>query len=221
MITKIFCYSNSTAKRKCNVKSSKHYTMLFILFMVLSFLSIFLIFFDISILIILSLFFVLFGVGIYYECKLVLEMNDKMSAIAIDNNGALYKVTVIDKGEGLGLLSISTGNLLTQLTDNESFKNVGSSVGLFFMFSKMNKAIKVMSDPNNIATIINNAENFTGVITQKITKIYKLENKKKKLVIYCDFEIYKKNKIKRNKKIIIKKKFNNIEEIEKILGVDV
>ncbi len=221
MITKVFCYSKNVAAKRCGIKSIRTYIILFISFMILMLLSLFLLAFDVSTSIVFLIFFLLFAIGIYYEIKLVLEMNDKMSAMAIDNNGALYKVTVIDRGAEFGLLGISTGNLLSQLTDNVLFKEVGSKVGIFFMFKQMNKAISVMSVPNNIAMIISNAKEYTGVVTQKITRIYKLENKKKKIIIYCDFELYEKDKIKHNKKIIIKKKYNNIEEIEKMLGVDI
>lgn len=220
MIKKIFCYSDEVAIKRCGTKSLKSYAMLLALFIVLALMSLFLLAFNIPFLIGMIPFFMLFIIAIYYEVKLVLSMNDKMSAIAVDENGGLYKVSVIDRGVEFGLLGLSAGNFIKKITNNDLLKEVSSAVGLFFMFKQMNKAVKVMQNPNNVAMIINKADEFTGVITQKIIKIYNVENKKNKMVINCDFEIYKKGKIKQGKKIVLKKKYNNFEEIENMLGVN-
>lgn len=217
MITKIFCYKDEVAKEICGVKSSKSYTFLFVLFLILSILSLFMIIFNVAFAMVA--FWLLFMVAIYFEIRLVLEMNDKMTAIAIDENGSVYKTTVIDKGAEFGLLGITTGNLLKEFTNSELIEGISASIGALFMFKQMNKAIKVMSNPNNVARIINDADKLTGVITNKIIRIHSVINKKKKIKIICDMEIYKKGKIKVNKKLVIKKKYNNIEEIERVLRI--
>ncbi len=219
MITKVFCYSDDVARRKCDVKSSKNYTFLFILFLILSILSIFIFVIIFNIVVAMIIFWLLLIIAIYFEAKIILEMNDKMSALAIDENGSIYKTTVIDKGAELGLLGLSIGNILKEATDSNLAYGTSSLLGSFLMIKQMNKAIKVMSVPNNVASMINNADKLTGVITNKITRIYNIKNEKKKIVITCDYEIYKKNKVKLKKKLVIKKKYNNIEEIEKVLGI--
>lgn len=219
MITKVFCYSDDVAKRKCGVKSSKNYTFLFILFLILSILSIFIFIAIFKTMFGMVIFWLFFIIAIYFEVKIILEMNDKMSALAIDENGSIYQTVVIDRGSELGLLGLSVGNILKEVTDSDLANGASSLIGGFLMVKQMNKAAKVMSVPNNVVSIINNADKLTGVITNKITRIYSIKNEKKKMVITCDYEIYKKNKVKLKKKLVIKKKYNNIEEIEKVLGI--
>lgn len=216
MINRVFCYSKTEALKNGNKLPIIHLVLSTIIFIVLIFVLIAILgdnFFGVFILLMIIFMVVL----IYYSAVLGIRLRTKMSGFAIDSNGKLYKAMTTNNGEGLYFAGYSAGSLLDQILskgDSNLGGSLGGAIGAIAQFSAMNKSAEIMSHPEIIAKMIEQAKTITGGEVFAIENIHSCSENKNSIKIICDYRILRTDKIKYNKKIAIEKSYNYFDELK-------
>ncbi len=156
---------------------------------------------------------------IYYGVSIGNKIRVKMTGYATDTNGKLYKAAVINSAS-LYIGGVYIGDLIDQLVGSSS--NIGGALGEIggaaTQFYLMDQVGEYMSNPEVVAKIIEDFSNVQGAQVYEITKVHSITEKKKKIVVNCDYKILKNNKTKYAKNLTIDKSFNMFEDLMGVLN---
>lgn len=220
MIDRVFCYSKTEAQKNGNKLPIMQIVLSTVIFLISIFVLILMFgnyFFEFSMILILIFMVVL----IYYGEILRMRLRTRMSGFAIDSNGKLYKAMITNDGEGLFFAGYSAGSLLNQILskgDSNIGGSLGGAIGAYAQFSAMNKSAEIMSHPEIIAKMIEQAKTITGGEVFVIERIHSCSESKKSIIIVCDYRILRTDKTKINKKIKIEKSYNYFDELKKYIN---
>lgn len=160
---------------------------------------------------------------VYYSVILGLRLMTRVTGYATDTDGRIFKVMIVNNGQGLYLGGVAVGGMIDQLIGGDSSigKNLGSAVGSAAELYSLNKSAEYISHPEIIAKIIESVPNVTGAEVIEILNVYSIVDRKKSIKIKCDYKYLKYNKIKYNKKLVIEKSFNMIDDLKNVLNTHI
>ena len=216
MIVRVFCYSKEEADKNGN--------KLPILQLILAGIGIIIVplvfgiimssdSFDLFILFLL----ISIGVLIYFSVILGLRLNTRMTGFALDSNGKLYRAMIINNGQGLYCTGFAAGNSLDYVFSGGK-SNIGGTVdGALYgiaQISAMNRSAKLMSYPEIVAQMVEQAQTVTGGIVYAIERVHSFTETKHSIKIICDYTVLKTGKTKQQKKLKVEKSYNYFDELK-------
>lgn len=216
MIVRVFCYSKEEADKNGN--------KLPILQLILTGIGIIIVplvfgiimssdSFDLFILFLL----ISIGVLIYFSVILGLRLNTRMTGFALDSNGKLYRAMIINNGQGLYYTAFAAGNSLDYVFSGGK-SNIGGTVdGALYgiaQISAMNRSAKLMSYPEIVAQMVEQAQTVTGGIVYAIERVHSFTETKHSIKIICDYTVLKTGKTKQQKKLKVEKSYNYFDELK-------
>ena len=143
-----------------------------------------------------------------------------LSGFCITDDGKIFKVTAL-RGQEIFLSGLAIGNYIEQLLSiGENLgSNLGGGLGAVMQFYSIDKLAKYMNNPTILSKFIENMPNVKGVSIIEITKVYKITNNNKKVIINCDYEdsLKKLNKVKKD--IAIEKSYNCFDDLINALNL--
>lgn len=224
MIKRVFCYSDSEAKKNGNSVSILKLILEIIGIIVLLISAIFL-FITLSedvmnnplFLILFVLIFTAFIV--YFAIKFNLKFHSKLMGFATDTNNNVYCAVKLNNGEEFAIGGLAAGKIINNIVkDNNNLAgDIVGGVGAAMSLYSMNKSAKIMQNPEVIAKMVECADTTTGAEVRKILKVYNYTENSHCVKIFCDYQIMKTGIIKYNKKLTIYKSFNCFNDLINII----
>ena len=214
-ISKVFCYSKEVASQHGNKLLPIILAIIisFILY-IIGFIFIFEFFHAYGYLVLLLTLVFIFLIT-YCSIALGLKLQAKLMGWVITEDNRLFHVKILNYGAGLYFGGLSAGHIIDNITNNDN--NTGQTLGGLFGSAAevyaINKATKYAENPNIIAKIVKDYPNVKGAEVIEILKVHSLTEERKKIKIVCDFKYLNYNKIKFNKKIILEKSFNQLDDL--------
>lgn len=215
MVKKVFCYSEEVAKRHGNHLSYKGVqigAIIFLIsFMVLLIFACFLeninIYFQVTftsmIIMVLSMFFV-FG----YTLKAFFSFICSTASYVIDNENRIFQVAMINDAAEFLCVRTDHGN---------SPRNVFLFIEAFVFHypqtvSKMKEKLEFISNPDVVENLFYDDSGLHSNVFE-ILKVRSIKEKRKSFVIRCDYKYIQAEKVNKRRKIMIKKTYNDYEEL--------
>ena len=213
MVNRVFCYSKDVAKQNGNRISILPILLTTIIFIIITIAFSAVIVDNIALFVIMMLIFVCLIV--YFCIMLGLRLKSRMIGWATSNDGRIFRVMMVNNGQGLYIGGLAAGGLIDKLIDSGS--NVGSSVGgtvgFITQFYFMNKSAQYMSHPEIIAKIVEEYSNVTGAEVWEILSVHSVLNKKHLVKVNCDYKILRTRQVLHNKNVNIEKSYNQFDDL--------
>lgn len=219
IVNRVFCYSKEVAKKNGNKLPILQLVLTALLGMV-TFVGLAILVEEFNVGLFMLVIFLWMGILIYFSIIFGIIMRNRMTGYATDTSGRIFKVMVVNNGQGLYFGGAAAGGLIDQLAGSDSRigESLGGAIGAAAQFYSMNRSAKYMSHPEIVAKIVESAPNITGAEVFEILKVYSITDKRKSVKVNCDYKILRTNKIKYAKNLTIQKSFNMYEDLISILN---
>ena len=219
IINRVFCYSKEVALKNGNKLPIAQLVVTIILGVVIILGASIIMGQDFNAVMLIGSLSIWLVMMIYFGISIGNKLRVKMTGYATDTNGRLYKAAVINSAS-LYVGGVYIGDLIDQLAGNNSdlggaLGEIGGAAAQFYL---MDKAGEYMSNPEVVAKIIEDYANVQGAEVYEFIKVHSITEKRKKIIVNCDYKILKSNKTKYAKNITIEKSFNMFEDLMGVLN---
>jgi hypothetical protein len=140
-----------------------------------------------------------------------------MTGFALDSNDKLYRAMIINNGQGLYYTGFAAGNSLDYVFSGGKSSMGGTVGGALYgiaQISAMNRSAKLMSYPEIVAQMVEQAQTITGGIVYAIERVHSFTETKHSIKIICDYTVLKTGKTKQQKKLKVEKSYNYFDELK-------